>query len=783
MMPKLLPFAFFYALRQVKAVNSLSDISLSKFGFDHSWSATKGWFFAPPRMDDGELATDNVNDIESCAEICSLDVSFVGGEFDADNSQCFCYTRLICLEPCVALVDGPVEFATRPFSDFRTCAKSFCDYFAQDEDYDEICADTLIGYNQTACDAKISDSNVVISPFEVSLSEYGYNHSWSSAKGWFFYPPGASGEENFETKNVENVEACAEICSMIESMAGEYQLDGKQCRCYDNLVCLEPCVGLVDRAVEFSISPLSDFGNCDKSFCDIEFFGGSDNEYCSSLNWDQAACDAKMGTSDATTTSPSDISLSKYGFDHSWSSANGWFFYPPGIDKNDVRIENVNDVEACANICSNIDGMAGGEYQIDTRECYCFDNLFCLEPCVGLNGKAVEFSTLPFSDFDTCEKSFCESYYDDWVDFCNDPDNGWDPNACAAKIAASKPAISPFDTSLSEYGFDNSWSSTKGWFFPPQSMDVVTHTTTNVFDVESCAEICSQGELYSGGEFDIDKNVCTCYNDFICLEPCVGLTSDRAVEFSKFPQSHFSKCARSFCDYFYDTNQDYCDDPFTGWDPTTCAEKIDAFKPVTSPSDISLSDYGYDYSWSSANGWFFYPPGIDKNDKRIENVKDVQACADICSDIDGMAGGEYEIDTRECYCFDNLFCLEPCVGLNDKAVEFSTRPFSDFDTCEKSFCESYYDDWVDFCSDPENGWDPNACAAKIGTPELVTPPSDVSLSEYGYNYSWSSAKGWFFYPPGSAGRDDILTEDVNGVEACAKICSEMEGVVGGGIRD
>jgi len=197
MMPKLLPFAFFYALRQVKAVNSLTDISLSKFGFDHSWSATKGWFFAPPRMDDGELATDNVNDIESCAEICSLDVSFVGGEFDADNSQCFCYTRLICLEPCVALVDGPVEFATRPFSDFRTCAKSFCDYFAQDEDYDEICADTLIGYNQTACDAKISDSNVVISPFEVSLSEYGYNHSWSSAKGWFFYPPGASGEENF----------------------------------------------------------------------------------------------------------------------------------------------------------------------------------------------------------------------------------------------------------------------------------------------------------------------------------------------------------------------------------------------------------------------------------------------------------------------------------------------------------------------------------------------------------------------------------------------------------
>merc|ERR1739838_598997 len=76
-----------------------------------------------------------------------------------------------------------------------------------------------------------------------------------------------------------------------------------------------------------------------------------------------------------------------------------------------------------------------------------------------------------------------------------------------------------------------------------------------------------------------------------------------------------------------------------------------------------------------------------------------------------MVGGEYSIVDKECWCYDNLYCLEPCIGLEDTGVEFSTRPLSDFGKCEKSFCNYFNEDYKDFCSKMK--WNPESCDAKI----------------------------------------------------------------------
>ena len=46
-------------------------------------------------------------------------------------------------------------------------------------------------------------------------------------------------------------------------------------------------------------------------------------------------------------------------------------------------------------------------------------------------------------------------------------------------------------------------------------------------------------------------------------------------------------------------------------------------------------------------------------------------------------------------------CLEPCAGLRNNAVEFATRPSSDFEMCEKSFCDNYSKEKEELYSDPK----------------------------------------------------------------------------------
>jgi len=193
------------------------------------------------------------------------------------------------------------------------------------------------------------------------------------------------------------------------------------------------------------------------------------------------------------------------------------------------------------------------------------------------------------------------------------------------------------------------------------------------------------------------------------------------VQFATLPHSDFDYCPKSFCDYFAETPTDFCADPNI-YVAARCEWTIKAKEWMIHPSKkfAGLYNVGYDHSWSSAKGWLVMPPFSE--DKLVEKSgNNIEYCAFRCS-ASGMDGGRYELDTQECYCFQDLTqaCLEPCAGLRNNAVEFATRPSSNFEMCEKSFCDNYSEDKEEFCSDPQMKWDPEGCAHKLGHETLKT---------------------------------------------------------------
>ena len=145
------------------ASSSAEEIpSLSEYGFDHSWSASEGWFLFPPYFDgDPGTVFAGVESAPRCAEMCSEVGPSVGGEYEGETGDCYCYSRIDCLEPCAGLMrtEGEkkavtVEFAIRPLSDFPFCHKSVCEYFY--ESNREYCDDPGVGYDEAECAAKLS---------------------------------------------------------------------------------------------------------------------------------------------------------------------------------------------------------------------------------------------------------------------------------------------------------------------------------------------------------------------------------------------------------------------------------------------------------------------------------------------------------------------------------------------------------------------------------------------------------------------------------------------------
>ena len=115
-------------------------------------------------------------------------------------------------------------------------------------------------------------------------------------------------------------------------------------------------------------------------------------------------------------------------------------------------------------------------------------------------------------------------------------------------------------------------------------------------------------------------------------------------------------------------------------------------------------------------------------DKLVEKAGyGFEFCAFWCS-ASGMNGSRYELDRQDFYFFQdiNQDCLEPCDGLCNNAVEFATHPRSDFEMCEKSFCDNYSKEKEEFCSDPKMKWDPEGCAHKLGHATFLTTMSSTA---------------------------------------------------------
>ena len=74
MVPNIFVFAIIYNTVQLRhAVENHTEISLQLYSFNHTFSSSSVWFFAPPGIDNGDFLTNDVADIKSCAKICSID--------------------------------------------------------------------------------------------------------------------------------------------------------------------------------------------------------------------------------------------------------------------------------------------------------------------------------------------------------------------------------------------------------------------------------------------------------------------------------------------------------------------------------------------------------------------------------------------------------------------------------------------------------------------------------------------------------------------------------------
>lgn len=132
------------------------------------------------------------------------------------------------------------------------------------------------------------------------------------------------------------------------------------------------------------------------------------------------------------------LDLSMYGFPYKQDSADqdgvGWVNWHPDADDGRTSeftvVDGGNSIETCQ------ESLAPSCDWSDTYEtcwCYWIDlNRRCTESCVQEN--YVDFSTLPMSELEHCEKSNCDEewYYD--RKYCN-ASVGYNKDECDAKIA------------------------------------------------------------------------------------------------------------------------------------------------------------------------------------------------------------------------------------------------------------------------------------------------------------------------------------------------------------
>ena len=150
----------------------------------------------------------------------------------------------------------------------------------------------------------------------------------------------------------------------------------------------------------------------------VWFADSNNSEYCSTMNYDEEACELKISNNGGIVRGD----FSRHGYQHTWSAIDAWLFVPPEDlfrpgpkDNYALAIPSASD---CARFCSNQDAK-GGIWNSTAEACTCHYYLVCFEPCID-NEVGVTFAVKPYSDFDVCEKSLCDPdcYFDVWEDWC-----------------------------------------------------------------------------------------------------------------------------------------------------------------------------------------------------------------------------------------------------------------------------------------------------------------------------------------------------------------------------
>jgi len=131
---------------------------------------------------------------------------------------------------------------------------------------------------------------------KIDLSMYGYAHAQGKKAGWLSWPPEVNKQTfiSYGAKDgVTSVEECAAKCQTAKAPTGAWNVEQESCWCTFvdvSHLCKEPCV--TEEFIDFSTVPFAEFGHCEKSVCDKDWY--HEEGYCEKVMFDEDACDAKI---------------------------------------------------------------------------------------------------------------------------------------------------------------------------------------------------------------------------------------------------------------------------------------------------------------------------------------------------------------------------------------------------------------------------------------------------------------------------------------------------------
>ena len=490
-------------------------------------------------------------------------------------------------------------------------------------------------------------------------------------------------------------------------------------------------------------------------------------------------------------------SLSDYGYPYAQDVSTGWISWPPVYDIDSFETfkeaDGVTTLAECAKKCQDTNA-ATGAWSVKYSACWC--NFvepvgLCKEPCV--KERYIDFSKLPFTAFNYCDKSVCDKdwYHSEW--YC-DVDVKFDKDVCDATIKAltggssADTAVSGTPLDLTAYNYVYSQTVSVGWISWPkdesdETFKSFTSDSDNVNSVQDCAAKCDELDAPTGA-WSTKYQACWCNfvdTPKLCKEPCVEEEYD---EFSTVPFD-MEYCDESVCDKDWHHSNSYCDDDVK-FNPDSCEQTIKILE-LHDQAGKRVEDL-YTYTQIQKGGWLSWPK--DESDETFKSftadadgVNNVDDCAVKCDELDAPTGA-WSTKYNACWCSfveKDKLCKEPCV--EEEYDEFSNWPFTDFDYCAESVCDKDWHHSQSYCEDTIQ-FNVDICDATI----MSLTTSSVSATEYKakiadyYKFSQGVKGGWIAWPKDetennfqSFDSDDGITSAVE----CAKKCEELGASTGG----